>query len=297
MKIVKMLRVYPDKEEGLMNLSDAAIGQLVRAMIMYQEEGTEPTLEGEAAIVWCFYRQMLDSENQLSERRAEAGRAGGKAKAGKAKANASKAQANASKAQAKGDCKSQNLKTPKPGNPETKNVETSFSSPSLTLPPADISRATNDAGEETENKNRVISSTEEGTEEQMERLLNDTGFSTLLLSLVRDSGIVRSESDVLDCLRLVRHYGEDTVIRAFRKAKQNHAFAFAYIERCCHNGLTPEPDHARAGSPFAGGSRACDPAANYHQRPVTEEINTADDIVEKWRREHPEETPDRLLFF
>ena len=48
MRIAKMLRVYPDKEEGLMNLSGAAIGQIVRAMIMYQEEGTEPALEGEA---------------------------------------------------------------------------------------------------------------------------------------------------------------------------------------------------------------------------------------------------------
>ena len=217
MRIAKMLRVYPDKEEGLLILSDTGIGQIVRAMIMYQEEGTEPALEGEAAAVWCFYRQMIDSDKQLSERRAASGRAGGKAKAGKAKANTSKAQA-------KGDYKSQNLKTPKPGNTETQNIETSFSSPSLTLPPPDLSGTTNDVGEEeTENKNRVIGSPEEGPEEQTERLLNDTGFSPLLMSLVRGTGIVRSPGDVLDCQRLVRHYGKDTVIRAFRKAEQNHA--------------------------------------------------------------------------
>ena len=111
---------------------------------------------------------MIDSDSRISERRAASGRAGGKAKASKAKANTSKAQA-------KGDYKSQNLKTPKPGNTETQNIETSFSSPSLTLPPPDLFSATSGIGEETENKNRVFSSPEEGTEEQMERLLNNTG--------------------------------------------------------------------------------------------------------------------------
>ena len=74
---MKILKIYGDKAEGLMYLSNEAVGQLVKAMITYQEEGTVPELTGEAVSVWCFYRQMIDANIKSCEQHASAGRNGG----------------------------------------------------------------------------------------------------------------------------------------------------------------------------------------------------------------------------
>ena len=74
---MKILKIYGDKAEGLMYLSNEAVGQIVKAMITYQEEGTVPELTGEAVSVWCFYRQMIDANIKSCEQHASAGRNGG----------------------------------------------------------------------------------------------------------------------------------------------------------------------------------------------------------------------------
>ena len=287
---MKILKIYGDKAEGLMYLSNEAVGQLVKAMITYQEEGTVPELTGEAVSVWCFYRQMIDANIKSCEQHASAGRNGGIASgvsrgstrtAARIEAKRSEGEATRSKSKAKRSRKEERKETKK-----TEKEEKEETLSSLCLPTQDAADTMTGLGDE--RKEQANPSPDKATGTTTDSVLNASGLSPLMLEQIRRSGIVRTVHDALECIKAIRAYGEDMVMQAFHKAEMNHARTFAYIDRCCREGLTPEPCFSGTGSPRKGSSQNSVPVPRYHQRPVSGEINTADAVVEAWRREHPE---------
>lgn len=75
-------------------LSDAEAGALLKALILHLN-GYEPDdLPGKAALLYPFVKGQMDRMNELSERRAAAGRLGGSKTQANAKQNSSKLEAN-----------------------------------------------------------------------------------------------------------------------------------------------------------------------------------------------------------
>lgn len=87
---MKLLQIYPDKAECLLMLDDDLAGQLVKAMIRYQEDHVEPELNGMIRPFWCIYRQMIDSNLEMYAKRSASGRVGG-LRSGVSRAKAAKA--------------------------------------------------------------------------------------------------------------------------------------------------------------------------------------------------------------
>lgn len=91
---------YHSYLESMEALNDAECGRLFRACLTYSRTGAEPELRGNERFVWPGIRAQMDRDREkyqaISDRRAETGRKGGDAKAGKSKQN-KQTQANAGK--------------------------------------------------------------------------------------------------------------------------------------------------------------------------------------------------------
>lgn len=72
------IMLYFKTVEALADLDDRQFGRLVRSMLDFGRDGTEPALEGSAAAKWPFLRDLLDQDDEryrrTVERRAAAGR-------------------------------------------------------------------------------------------------------------------------------------------------------------------------------------------------------------------------------
>lgn len=94
----KSFVLYCDYRKHFSLLPPEERGHLIMAIFDYVETGVEPILDGMAMMAFSFIRAQLDRDidkyRETCRRRAEAGRAGGLAKA----ANAKQSQANASNA-------------------------------------------------------------------------------------------------------------------------------------------------------------------------------------------------------
>lgn len=84
------LKINTNFAEILEPLQDAEIGRLFGAMLSYATNGTVPEFRGNERFVWNAAKQAIDRENEISAKRSEIGRSGGKqtqAKSSKAKQN------------------------------------------------------------------------------------------------------------------------------------------------------------------------------------------------------------------
>lgn len=83
--------IYFETAKAIKNLDDATVGQLFKAIMEYAEDGVIPEFEGVLAAVWPFVADKIERDNEryekIREKRAEAGRKGGKARASNGKQN------------------------------------------------------------------------------------------------------------------------------------------------------------------------------------------------------------------
>jgi len=56
--------LYFELRPCLRRLTDGEKGQLLEAILDYGEEGTEPALEGMAALAWDFIRPRIDRDGE-----------------------------------------------------------------------------------------------------------------------------------------------------------------------------------------------------------------------------------------
>ena len=84
---------YLDYEEHLNLLSDAEVGQLIRAMIKYEKNDSEPQLDGIVKMAFSFIKKQLDRDKEKWEdtkkRKSEAGKKGMANRWGKKKSSKS----------------------------------------------------------------------------------------------------------------------------------------------------------------------------------------------------------------
>lgn len=74
---MKQLKVKTSWLKRMESLSDAECGRLFRGMLMYASSGEVPSLSGNERIVWAVAVDEIDEQQELSAKRAEAGRLGG----------------------------------------------------------------------------------------------------------------------------------------------------------------------------------------------------------------------------
>ena len=83
------IKIFLDDLEAMEALSDAERGRLLTAMLKYAQSGEVPQLSGNERILFPIFRGRIDRDaadiDSLSEKKREAGRAGGLAKASSAK--------------------------------------------------------------------------------------------------------------------------------------------------------------------------------------------------------------------
>ncbi|MBQ6552415.1 MAG: hypothetical protein IJL83_02195 [Clostridia bacterium] len=72
--------LYCDYAEYLNELTDEEVGQLTRAIFQYAATGEEPAFRGVLKLAWIAIRQGMDRNSDRYERRASAGRRGGRPK-------------------------------------------------------------------------------------------------------------------------------------------------------------------------------------------------------------------------
>ena len=86
--------LYVEWREQLEMLSDEECGKLIKALLAYVSDGTKPELSGAANMAFAFIRAQLDRDLEKWEdkcqKRSDAGKKGGLARASKAKQTSSK---------------------------------------------------------------------------------------------------------------------------------------------------------------------------------------------------------------
>lgn len=87
------VKLWLSYDDYFREYDDASVGALVRAMIAYRRDRTEPKFSGPERFMWLALKADIDAQEALSQVRSEAGRKGGSANGSKTKqteANGSK---------------------------------------------------------------------------------------------------------------------------------------------------------------------------------------------------------------
>ena len=71
----KFIQLWESYLEDFKLLSDAEVGRLIRAMMKYKSDGTEPKLSGNERFIWPAFKRDMETSNDKYEKKSKAGQA------------------------------------------------------------------------------------------------------------------------------------------------------------------------------------------------------------------------------